>query len=223
MDRLNCGLLVLITLTVGLVLLAGCAKRVELRLDAKQTYVGPEVADSINVRLTDSWGFDYKVNMSCTFTNVGAPGGVIVLGTVAQGNESWERRETIRQAVVGQPMTSEFVFAEPTFDWGSLLVPVASLVVPGPWSGMAMAFLGGEEESGIRGACQVIPRAEDMKMRLDCLVSNVGEGSGTVTVKGIRNGIHRTSDIAIGPKEQKTVPFLFQMGSSGDRFECQIE
>ena len=208
---------------VVLVLLAGCAKRVELQLDAEQTYIGPRVADSINVRLTDSYGFDYKVNMSCTFTNVGGRGGVNVLATVAQGNESWERRDSIRQAVVGQPMTSEFVFEEPTFDLGRILAPLAALVVPSPYVSMVSAFLGGQSESGIRGSCQVYPYAADMKMRLDCIVSNVGEGSGTVTVRGSRNEVGQTSDVAIGPKEEKTVPFVFQTESEEDRFRCQVE
>ena len=161
--------------------------------------------------------------MSCTFTNVGDPGRVNVLATVAQGSKSWERRAFLLQVAVGQPMTSKFVFEEPTFDWGPILVPLASLVVPGPWSGLASAFLGGEGESGIRGSCQVYPNAADMKMRLDCIVSNVGEGSGIVTVKGSRNDLGQTSEIAIGPKEQKTVPFLFQVESEEDRFECQAE
>ena len=223
MDSLRHRVLWPATCIAVLVLLVGCAKRVELELSAEPTYIGPEVAESINVRLSESYGFDYKINMNCTYTNVGGPGGVNVLATVAQGNESWERRAAIPQTVVGQPMTSEFVFEEPTFEWGRLLVPLAMLVVPAPWSGMATAFLGGEDESGIRGTCQAYPKAADMKVRLNCIVSNVGEGSGTATVRGSRNGKGQTSEITIGPGEQKTVPFVFRMESEEDRFECQAE
>lgn len=126
MDRLSYRLLGLVSLVVMLALI-GCAKRVELRLDVETTYVGPQIADSINVRLTDSYSLsDYKVNLSCTYTNIGDPGRVNVLTTVAQGDKSWERRESL-YAVVGQPVTSKFVFEEPTFDLGRILAPPSTL------------------------------------------------------------------------------------------------
>lgn len=211
------------TLVFVVVSLAACGNGVELELSAEPTYIGPEIGDSISVLLSDSIGFDYKVNMSCTFTNVGGPGGVNVLATVSQGNESWERRASVVRAEVEQPMTSRFVFEEPTFEWGRLLVPLAMLVVPAPWSGIATAFLGEQDGSGIGATCQVYPRAADMKVRLDCIVSNMGEGRGTVAVRGSRNGIGETTELSIGPKEQKTVPFVFQVESEDDRFECHAE
>ncbi len=222
MDRLSYRLLGLVSLVVMLALI-GCAKRVELRLEVETTYIGPQIAESINVRLTDSYSLsDYKVNLSCTYTNIGDPGRVNVLATVAQGDKSWERRESL-YAVAGQPVTSKFVFEEPTFDLGRILAPLALLVVPSPYGGVASAFLGGEGESGIRGSCQAYPNAADMKARLDCILTNVGEGSGTVTVRGSRNGTGQTSEVSMGPKEKKTVPFLFQVKSEEDRFECQVE
>ena len=204
-----------------MLVLIGCANRVELQLNVETTYVGPRIADSTNVRLTDSYGFDYKVNLSCTFTNVGESGRVSVLATVAQGNKSWERRESLH-AAVGQPMTSKFVFEEPTFDWRVLLPPLLP-ILDFPYGHIAQAFLGGDEDSGIRGTCNVYPNAADMKARLDCILTNVGEGSGTVTVTGSRNDIGQTKEIAVGPKETKTVPFLFQVKSEEDYFECQVE
>lgn len=223
MDSLSRRLLGLASFIAVVVALVGCAKRVELQLDAEQTYIGPKIADSIDVRLTDSYGFDYKVNISCTFTNVGDPGRVNVLATVTQGRRSWERRAFLVQAKVGQPMTSKFVFQEPTFDLGRILAPLALLVVPSPYGSIASAFLGGQGERGIRGTCQVYPNAADMKMRLDCIVSNAGQGSGTVTVRGSRNGVGQTKEIAIGPGERKTVPFLFHVESEEDRFECLVD
>ena len=221
MNSLGHRLLWPVTLMVALVFLAACAKRVELEVNAKPTYIGPQVADSTNIRLTDSWGWDYKVNMTCMFTNSGGPGRVNVLATVAQGDKSWERR-TLLQTRVGQRMTAEFEFAEPTFNWMKLIAPLVSVVL-GDWGGIASAFLGGDAGSGIRGSCQAYPNAADMKVRLDCIVTNVGEGSGSVTVRGVKNGNGQTSEVAIGPKEQKTVPFVFQVESEDDRFECHAE
>ncbi len=223
MDRLSFRILGSAALFVILVLLPGCAKRVEIQLDAKQTYIGPRVADSIRVQLTDSYGFDYKVNMSCTFTNVGDPGGVNVHATVTQGNKSWDRRAFLLQTEVGQPVTYKFVFDEPTFDLRLILAPLTSLIMPSPWGGIASAVLGEQGEGGIRGSCQVYPNAADMKTRLDCIISNVGEGNGSVTIRGSRNDESQTTKIAIGPKEQKSVPFLFQVESDEERFECQVE
>ena len=71
MNSLGHRLLWPVTLVVALVFLAACAKRVELEVNAEPTYIGPQVADSTNIRLTDSWGWDYKVSMTCTFTNSG--------------------------------------------------------------------------------------------------------------------------------------------------------
>ena len=223
MDRLGHRLLGLAGL-VMLMALIGCAERVELRLNVETEYIGPRVADSINVRLTNSYSLsDYKVNLSCTYTNVGSPGRVNVLATVAQGDKSWERRELGIHATVGQPITSRFVFEEPTFNLGRLLAPLVSVIVPSPYGHVAQAFLGGDGESGIRGTCHVYPNSADMKARLDCILTNAGEGSGTVTVRGSRNGTVQTSEVAIGPKETKTVPFVFQVESERDYFECQVE
>ena len=221
MDRLSHRLLGLASFVVLLALI-GCTSRVELRLNVETEYIGPRIADSINVRITDSYGFDYKVNLSCTYTNVGGPGRVNVLAMVAQGDKSWERRDLGVHATEGQPMTSKFVFEEPTFNLGRILAPLVSIVVPAPYGVLAQAFLRGDEESGIRGTCNVYPSSADMKARLDCILTNVGEGSGTVTVRGSRNGTVQTSEVAIGPKETKTVPFVFQVESEDDYFECQV-
>lgn len=223
MNRLGYRILGSIALLMVFVLLAGCAKDVEIQLAAKQTYIGPRLADSIKVRLTDSYGFDYKVNLSCTFTNVGGPGRVNVLATVTQGDKSWDRRALLLQTEVGQPMSTKFVFDEPTFDFRQILAPLVSLVVPSPWGGIASAVLGEQSEVGIRGSCQVYPTAADMKTRLDCIVSNVGEGSGTVTIRGSSNDIGQARKIDIGPEEQKIVPFLFQVESEDELFGCQVD
>ena len=204
-----------------LVLVTGCAKGVDLHVESEATYIGPQVADTVSIHLTDSLGWDYKVNMNCTFTNVGGPGRVYVLATVAQGDKTWERLASF-QAKVGQPMTAMFEFPEPTFDWAGILAPLVSVYL-GNWGGVASAFLRGQSESGIRGSCQVYPNAADMKMRVDCIVSNESEGNRIVTVKGYWNGIGQTRKTAIGPGEQKTVPFLFQVESEDDSFECQVE
>lgn len=221
MNRSSRGLLGASLLIGILVLVTGCAKDADLHVVSEVTYIGPQVADSISVHLTDSLGWDYKVNMNCTFTNVGGPGRVNVLATVAQGDKSWERH-ALFQTKVGQPMTATFEFPEPKFDWVGILAPLVSVYL-GDWGRVASAFLRGQSESGIRGSCQVYPYAADMKMRLDCIVSNVGEGNRTVTVKGYRNGIGKTSKTAIGPGEQETVPFLFQVESEDDSFDCQVD
>ena len=181
------------------------------------------MSDSVKVGLTDSYGFDYKVNLNCTFTNVGGPGRVSVLATVTQGDESWNRRATNLQTKVGQPMSTMFVFEEPTFNLRQFLAPLATLVVPSPWSGIASAVLGDQSEASIRGSCQVNPTAADMKTRLDCIVTNSGDGSGAVTIKGIKNDVSQERKIEIGPKEQMVVPFVFRVESDEELFRCAAE
>ena len=101
---------------VFVVFVAGCARPLDLQVEARATYVGPDI-DDVNVRLTPSYGLDYAVKVSCAFTNVGDPGRVDVLAKIAQGDESWVRSAVV-QSIVGQPTTTDFVFDEPTFTGG---------------------------------------------------------------------------------------------------------
>ena len=167
MRRLGLRLPVVAIMTVMTIAILGCAgssdssagfnsprvydppKSLDLDVTGRTTYIGPQVSESIEVFLTESYGFDYKINMSCTFMNVGRTGSFEVIATVYQSDKSWERRRTARTAS-GQIRTLEFEFDEPTFDDWARLAPLALLVITSPWGFAAAAVL--EGQSG--GQCQ---------------------------------------------------------------------
>ena len=172
------------------------------------------------VQLGDSIGFDYKVNVSCSFTNEGASGLMNVVATVNQGERSWERRSVVRPEV-GRPTTVDFVFPEPTFNWAGLLGPLLSLVLPTPFGSFASAFLDGKGTTA--GSCQVEPSPENMRVRVDCVVENVGQGSGTVKVMAAIAGQDASGqerEIDIAAEEELMVSFFFPWTSEEERYQC---
>ena len=138
------GLIALVALAGGALLLAGCSKGLDLQVETRAVeYVGPRLQSSPAVQLWGSVGSDYKVNVSCSFTNEGASGLMNVVATVNQGERSWERRSVVRPEV-GRPETVDFVFPEPTFNWAGLLGLLLPLVLPTPFGSFASAFLDGK-------------------------------------------------------------------------------
>ena len=196
-------------------------KRLEIDVTGWQTLIGPQVADPIEVFLSETLGSDYKVNLSCRFKNIGQSGTFNVEAMVYQGDNLWERRRSVHSAS-GQSRTLEIVFNEPVFDDWASLSPFAQLV-PGYGGMVASTLLAGQTRSEVGGNCRVSPSLNDMKMRLECAVSNHGEGSGIVTVRGVRNGTSQTQEINIGPNELQPVVFEFEIRSVDDRFGCEAE
>ncbi len=116
----------------------------------------PKVAD-VDAQLTERLGWDYTIDLACSFTNIGGDGSVTVFARVEQGAESWERQQPL-EVLDGERKSTVLTFPEPTFEW-QRLKPLLPLVA-GDFAGVATSILvqsGGQGEGGIRGSCQVIP------------------------------------------------------------------
>ncbi len=210
-----------VALAGAALLLAGCSKGLDLRVETRAVeYVGPRLQSPPAVRLRGEVGFDYKVNVSRSFMNEGAAGFMNVVATVSQGERSWERRNVVRPEV-GSTTTVDFVFPEPTFNWAGLLGPLLPLILTTPFGSFASAFLDGNGTTA--GSCQVEPSPEEMRVRVDCVVQNVGQGSGTVKVVAAiadKDGSEQGREIDIAAEEELMVSFFFPWTSDDERYQC---
>ena len=178
-----------------MLLMVGCSSGLDLDTTASVEIVSPE-PEILGVDADEEHSLsDYKVRVNCRIKNNGVAGIVKVKASVSKGG--WWQQERVLRFAEGATRRVEFVFPEPSF-WSS-----------GP----------------IRFECNPYVDPDERRVRVDCLVANKGESSGTVRVEATLAGSTTVSRIELTAEQAKEVSFLFraQQVNQDTEYGCRAE
>ena len=134
--------------------------------------------------------------VKCSIRNNGEAGNVAVEASVRK--DGWWMQERYVRFSRGETRNLEFVFPEPSF-----------------WSSSSIGY-----------ECNPSVSPEEYKVRVDCLVANKSEDSGTVRVEATVDGSTTESRIELAAEQAKEVSFTFrgaQQMSEDAEYGCLAE